>query len=109
LYDAVRPSDRPGEDHFEVVKATVRKYFQTADPEDKGHVDEERFRAFCRFYSLTDKFIFELSHFRRTGLHDALSTSELRILTERLRKPNASGIGTTSRINYEKYSMKQCF
>lgn len=87
LYDAVRTSANPNDDHTEVVKATVRKYFQSADPGDKGHVEEERFRAFCR----------------RSGLHDALSTSELRILTERLRKPSSSGNSASSRINYEKF------
>lgn len=89
LYDAVRSSSNPNEDHTEVVKATVRKYFQSADPEDKGYVEEERFRAFCR----------------RSGLHDALSTSELRILTERLRKPTSSG-SASSRINYETFLMQ---
>lgn len=87
LYDAVRSSSNPQDDHTEVVKATVRKYFQSADPEDKGHVEEERFRAFCR----------------RSGIHDALSTSELRILTERLRKPTSAAGTASSRINYEKF------
>lgn len=85
LYEAVRASPNTDEDHNDVVKATVRKYFQSADPEDKGHVEEERFRAFCR----------------RSGLHDALSAAELRVLTERLRRP--SGSGASSRINYEKF------
>ncbi len=35
------------ENHLEVVKTAVRKFFQRADPEDKGLVSEERFRAFC--------------------------------------------------------------
>ena len=49
LYDAVRSSNNPNDDHMEVVKATVRKYFKSADPDDRGYVEEERFRAFCRF------------------------------------------------------------
>ena len=87
LYEAVRSSSDPNEDHYEVVKATVRKYFQSADPDDKGHVDEERFRAFCR----------------RSGLHDSLSAAELRVLTERLRKPSSILGGASSKINYEKF------
>jgi hypothetical protein len=34
--------------HWEVVRAAVRRFFQRADPEYKGVVSEERFRAFLR-------------------------------------------------------------
>lgn len=34
--------------HAEVVRGSVRRFFQRADPEHRGTVSEERFRAFLR-------------------------------------------------------------
>lgn len=34
--------------HADVVRASVRRFFQRADPDHKGSVSEERFRAFLR-------------------------------------------------------------
>lgn len=48
----------------------MRKFFQRSDPDQKGIVSEERFRAFCR----------------RSGLQEVLTTSEIRTLMERLKK-----------------------
>lgn len=35
--------------HADVVRASVRRFFQRADPDHKGSVSEERFRAFLRW------------------------------------------------------------
>lgn len=64
------PSGNANEDRIETVKSTVRKFFQRSDPDQKGIVSEERFRAFCR----------------RSGLQEVLTTSEIRTLMERLKK-----------------------
>jgi hypothetical protein len=34
--------------HADVVRGSVRRFFQRADPEHRGTVSEERFRAFLR-------------------------------------------------------------
>lgn len=47
LIAVVPKSGAADENHLEVVKASVRKFFQRADPDDNGLVTEERFRAFC--------------------------------------------------------------
>eukprot|EP01032_Pedospumella_encystans_P016863 gene16863-19219_t len=59
----------PGK-HTDVVRASVRRFFQRADPDHRGYVSEERFRAFLR----------------RSGLQDNLTASELRRLTDKLKK-----------------------
>lgn len=38
--------------HAEVVRGSVRRFFQRADPEHRGTVSEERFRAFLRYVQL---------------------------------------------------------
>ncbi len=38
----------PGK-HTDVVRASVRRFFQRADPDHRGYVSEERFRAFLRY------------------------------------------------------------
>eukprot|EP00981_Chlorochromonas_danica_P008825 scaffold2312_cov165-Ochromonas_danica.AAC.65 len=70
--------------HWEVVRAAVRRFFQRSDPELKGIVSEERFRAFLR----------------RSGLQDNLTASELRRLTEKLKRKTS--IGGEVQIDYEK-------
>ncbi len=37
-----------GPDVLELVKQAIRKFFQKSDPEGRGLVNEERFRAFTR-------------------------------------------------------------
>ena len=49
LYDSV-PAN--GADHLQTVKESVRKFFEKSDPDDKGYVSEERFRAFCRYLDM---------------------------------------------------------
>lgn len=46
--DIVAIDDSNMDKHWEVVRAAVRRFFQRADPEYKGMVSEERFRAFLR-------------------------------------------------------------
>jgi hypothetical protein len=36
--------------HTEVVRGSVRRFFMRADPEHRGTVSEERFRAFLRYF-----------------------------------------------------------
>ena len=73
--------------HAEVVRGSVRRFFQRADPEHRGTVSEERFRAFLR----------------RSGLQDNLTTSELRRLTEKLkRRSTIKGEIGEIVIDYEK-------
>ncbi|RYH20833.1 hypothetical protein EON65_22385 [archaeon] len=48
LMDIVAIDDSNMDKHWEVVRAAVRRFFQRADPEYKGMVSEERFRAFLR-------------------------------------------------------------
>jgi len=78
----------PGK-HADVVRGSVRRFFQRADPEHKGTVTEERFRAFLR----------------RSGLQDTLTASELRRLTEKLSRRGISKIGggeAETVIDYER-------
>lgn len=72
--------------HLEVVRSSVRRFFQRADPEFKGVVSEERFRAFLR----------------RSGLQDNLTASELRRLTDKLKKRGAGKDRYETLIDYEK-------
>ncbi len=72
--------------HLEVVRSSVRRFFQRADPEFKGVVSEERFRAFLR----------------RSGLQDNLTASELRRLTDKLKKRTAGKDRYETLIDYEK-------
>ena len=44
----------PGQ-HADVVRGSVRRFFQRADPDHKGTVSEERFRAFLRYRCRTLK------------------------------------------------------
>lgn len=74
------------EDHLETVKSTVRKFFQRSDPDQKGIVSEERFRAFCR----------------RSGLQEVLTTTEIRTLMERLKKRRGKLHGGVV-LDYERY------
>ena len=94
--EVVPSSGKSGENHVEVVKAAVRKFFQRSDPDQRGIVTEERFRAFCR----------------RSSLQETLTASELRTLIERLRKrrPGRSRSGYQSGvvIDYERYSGACC-
>ena len=76
----VVPAGDGGVNHLEAVKAAVRKFFQRSDPDQKGVVSEERFRAFCR----------------RSSLQEVLTASEVRTLIERLRKRRAG----RSRVGY---------
>ena len=86
----VVPAGESGVNHIEAVKAAVRKFFQRSDPDQRGVVTEERFRAFCR----------------RSSLQECLTASELRTLIERLRKRRSgrSRVGYHSGvvIDYEK-------
>lgn len=82
------PMDPHGhEKHGEVVRNSVRRFFLRADPEHRGTVSEERFRAFLR----------------RSGLQDVLTTSELRRFTEKLKK-RGTGKGESGEIviDYER-------
>jgi hypothetical protein len=49
LFDIV-PDEYPNnpQKHLEMIRSSVRRFFQRADPEFKGYVSEERFRAFLR-------------------------------------------------------------
>eukprot|EP01038_Epipyxis_sp_PR26KG_P005601 gene5601-7730_t len=89
LHDVVPFEGLNKEKHTDAVRSSVRRFFQRADPEFKGYVGEERFRAFLR----------------RSGLQDQLTASELRRLTDKLKKRN-KGIGLDNKpefqINYEK-------
>jgi Ca2+-binding EF-hand superfamily protein len=76
----------PG-NHLEVVRSSVRRFFQRADPEFKGVVSEERFRAFLR----------------RSGLQDSLTASELRRLTDKLKQRGSGKDRHETVIDYEKY------
>lgn len=69
----VVPAGQNGVNHIEAVKAAVRKFFQRSDPDQRGVVSEERFRAFCR----------------RSSLQECLTASELRTLIDKLRKRRA--------------------
>lgn len=71
--------------HWEVVRAAVRRFFQRADPDHKGVVSEERFRAFLR----------------RSGLQDSLTASELRRLSEKLKRRGP--VGAEAILDYEKF------
>lgn len=42
--------------HADVVRASVRRFFQRADPDHRGYVSEERFRAFLRCVALALSF-----------------------------------------------------
>jgi hypothetical protein len=72
--------------HLEIVRSSVRRFFQRADPDFKGYVSEERFRAFLR----------------RSGLQDTLTASELRRLTEKLKKRGGGREKFEVLIDYEK-------
>jgi hypothetical protein len=69
-----------------MVRSSVRRFFLRADPEYKGYVSEERFRAFLR----------------RSGLQDRLTASELRRFTEKLKRKGAGRDRFESLIDYEK-------
>ncbi len=71
--------------HIETVRNSVRRFFQRADPEYKGLVSEERFRAFLR----------------RSTLQDSLTASELRRLTDKLKR-RGSGKDREALVDYEK-------
>ena len=53
LSDVV-PEGNHGEDHLDLICAAVRRFFQRADPDSRGVVSEERFRAFCRYMRVSD-------------------------------------------------------
>jgi Ca2+-binding EF-hand superfamily protein len=72
--------------HLEMIRSSVRRFFQRADPEYKGYVSEERFRAFLR----------------RSGLQDRLTANELRRFTEKLKKKGTGKERYESLIDYEK-------
>jgi Ca2+-binding EF-hand superfamily protein len=74
-------------DHVDDVRNAVRKFFQKSDPDDKGYVNEERFRAFCR----------------RSGLQDSLTTSEIQSMMKKLQKPQSGSDAEGAKINYEKF------
>jgi len=59
--------------HREVVLNSVQRFFQRVDPEFKGVVTEERFKAFLR----------------RSSLQDRLSQTELRRLIAKCKAPNS--------------------
>jgi Ca2+-binding EF-hand superfamily protein len=92
LLDVVPASGSIAEDRIETVKSTVRKFFQRSDPDQRGVVSEERFRAFCR----------------RSGLQEVLTTSELRTLMERLRKRRGKMHGGIV-LDYERCGGSQHF
>jgi Ca2+-binding EF-hand superfamily protein len=86
LLDVVPTSGSANEDRIETVKSTVRKFFQRSDPDQRGVVSEERFRAFCR----------------RSGLQEVLTTAEVRTLMERLRKRRGKLHGGVV-LDYERF------
>lgn len=49
LEDIVPIDSENSQHHEEVVRSSVRRFFQRSDPEHKGYVSEERFGAFIRF------------------------------------------------------------
>lgn len=86
--EVVPASGMANEDRLETVKSTVRKFFQRSDPDQKGIVSEERFRAFCR----------------RSGLQEVLTASEIRTLMERLKKRRGKLHGGVV-LDYERYHL----
>lgn len=87
LHDIVPVEENGRVKHTETVRASVRRFFLRADAEHKGYVSEERFRAFLR----------------RSTLQDSLTASELRRLTEKLKKRAHSGQDRHEvHIDYEK-------
>jgi len=88
LMDVVPIDPNRPDRHGEVVRSSVRRFFHRADPERRGVVSEERFRAFLR----------------RSGLQDVLTATELRRLTDKFKKRGTgTGTGTQSdvMIDYE--------
>eukprot|EP00607_Mallomonas_marina_P005816 CAMPEP_0182438276 /NCGR_PEP_ID=MMETSP1167-20130531/85644_1 /TAXON_ID=2988 /ORGANISM="Mallomonas Sp, Strain CCMP3275" /LENGTH=934 /DNA_ID=CAMNT_0024631551 /DNA_START=1 /DNA_END=2802 /DNA_ORIENTATION=- len=90
LLDAIARSSAKDADHLETVKHSVKRFFIRGDPDAKGVVGEDRFRAFIR----------------RSGLQDRLSTSEIRRLLGKFRRRVAikgSGLRGTTMIDYERF------
>ena len=75
------------ENHTEAIKVAIRRFFARYDPDSKGFVSEERFRAFLR----------------RSGLQDRMAAAELRRVVESLRKKtkSSSGGGPSVTVDYE--------
>jgi Ca2+-binding EF-hand superfamily protein len=82
LMDVVPIDPNRPDRHGEVVRNSVRRFFHRADPERRGVVSEERFRAFLR----------------RSGLQDVLTATELRRLTDKFKKRGIGGAGTGNGI-----------
>jgi Ca2+-binding EF-hand superfamily protein len=72
--------------HLEMIRSSVRRFFQRSDPEYKGFVSEERFRAFLR----------------RSGLQDRLTANELRRFSDKLKKKGVGQYRNESMIDYER-------
>ena len=73
------------ESHTEAVKDAIRRFFFRYDPDNKGFVSEERFRAFLR----------------RSGLQDRLAAAELRRVVESLRRKSKTASGSSVTVDYE--------
>ncbi len=84
LHDIVPMEEGGSVKHTETVRNSVRRFFQRADPDYKGVVSEERFRAFLR----------------RSTLQDSLTASELRRLTEKLKR--RGGKDREALVDYQK-------
>lgn len=77
------------------VKTAIRKFFSRSDPDGKGVVSEERFRAFVRFVCILLMIyahgVLTILGCRRSGLQENLTTSELRRLIEKLKRARTVG------------------
>ena len=50
LLDNVQGTDLNGGNSLDLIKQAIRKFFQRSDPDGRGLVSEERFRAFLRYF-----------------------------------------------------------
>ena len=85
LQEVVAPaaaSERGKHSHSEMIKSTVRKFFQRSDEGARGLVSEARFKVFCR----------------QTGLANKLSAQEMKMLMMRLSRR----VGADLLVDYER-------